>query len=92
MIASETMNSIMEALRARFDFIVLDSTPIIPYAEGRALSTMTDGIIFVTRSGITPGPAMARSMELLCEVKSPRILKVVLNAHNFPNQGYYYSY
>lgn len=92
LIASETMNSIMEALRARFDFIVLDSTPIIPYAEGRALSTMTDGIIFVTRSGITPGPAMARSMELLCEVKSPRILKVVLNAHNFPNQGYYYSY
>jgi hypothetical protein len=33
---------------------------------------------------------MARSMELLCELKSPRILKVVLNAHNFPNQDYYY--
>jgi polysaccharide biosynthesis transport protein len=90
LIASTAMESIMESLRARFDFIVVDSPPIIPYAEGRVLSTLTDGIIFVTRSGITPAPAMARSMELLSEVKSPRIVKVVLNAHNFPNQDYYY--
>jgi polysaccharide biosynthesis transport protein len=90
LIATASMNSIVEALRRQFDFIILDSSPIIPYAEGRALSTMADGIIFVTRSGITPGPAMARSMELLSEVQSPRILKVVLNAHNFPDQGYYY--
>jgi succinoglycan biosynthesis transport protein ExoP len=92
LIASMAMKSVIESLRARFDFIVLDSSPIIPYAEGRALSTLTDGIIFVTRSGITPGPAIARSMELLCELKSPRIVKVVLNAHNFSNQDYYYSY
>jgi succinoglycan biosynthesis transport protein ExoP len=92
LIASMAMKSVMESLRARFDFIVLDSSPIIPYAEGRALSTLTDGIIFVTRSGITPGPAIARSMELLCELKSPRIVKVVLNAHNYSNQDYYYPY
>jgi capsular exopolysaccharide synthesis family protein len=90
LIAGTAMESIMESLRAQFDFIVVDSPPLIPYAEGRVLSTLTDGIIFVTRSGITPAPAMARSMELLSEVKSPRIIKVILNAHNFPNQDYYY--
>ena len=90
LIAGMAMKSVMELLREQFDFIVIDSSPLIPYAEGRALSTMTDGIVFVTRSGVTPGPVMARSMELLCEVRSPRIIKVVLNAHNFPNQDYYY--
>ncbi len=90
LIAGMAMKSVMELLREQFDFIVIDSSPLIPYAEGRALSTMTDGIIFVTRSGVTPGPVMARSMELLCEVRSPRIIKAVLNAHNFPNQDYYY--
>jgi succinoglycan biosynthesis transport protein ExoP len=90
LIAAGTMSSVMESLRARFDFIVLDSAPIIPYAEGRALSTLTDGIIFVTRSGITPAPAMARSLELLCEVKSPRIVKIVLNAHDSPGHDFYY--
>ena len=92
LIGSRIMQSIMESLRARFQFIVVDSAPIIPYADGRALSTFTDGIIFVTRSGRTPGPAIARSMELLYEVKSPRIIKVVLNAHDAPEQGYYYPY
>jgi polysaccharide biosynthesis transport protein len=90
LLAGAAMESVMESLRAQFDFIVVDSPPLIPYAEGRVLSTLTDGIIFVTRSGITPAPAMARSMELLSEVKSPRIIKVILNAHNFPNQDYYY--
>ena len=36
LIASMVMKPVMESLRAQFDFIVLDSSPIIPYAEGRA--------------------------------------------------------
>lgn len=93
LIAGTAMKSIMEVLRAQFEFIVIDSSPIIPYAEGRVLSTLTDGIIFVARSGVTPGPAMVRSMELLYEVRSPRIVKVVLNAHDFPrHELYYYPY
>jgi succinoglycan biosynthesis transport protein ExoP len=89
LISSTAMTSLMESLRNRFEFIVLDSPPIIPYVDGRVLSTLSDSIIFVTRSGITPGPAMIRSMELLEELKSPRIVKVVLNAHDFSGQGFY---
>ena len=89
LIASTAMTSVMNSLRDRFDFVVVDSAPIIPYADGRVLSTLSDGIIFVTRSGITPGPAMIRSMELLNEVKSSRIVKVVLNAHDLSEQEFY---
>jgi succinoglycan biosynthesis transport protein ExoP len=89
LIASTAMISVMNSLRDRFDFVVVDSAPIIPYADGRVLSTLSDGIIFVTRSGITPGPAMIRSMELLNEVKSSRIVKVVLNAHDLSEQEFY---
>lgn len=93
LIARTEMKSILEVLRAQFDFIVIDSSPILPYADGRVLSTLTDGIIFVARCGVTPGPAMVRSMELLYEVRSPRILKVVLNAHDFSRHDvYYYPY
>ena len=89
LIASTAMISVMNSLRDEFDFVVVDSAPIIPYADGRVLSTLSDGIIFVTRSGITPGPAMIRSMELLNEVKSSRIVKVVLNAHDLSEQEFY---
>jgi len=93
LVAGTAMQSVMLFLRSRFDFIVTDSAPILPYTEGRVLSTLTDGIIFVTRSGLTPGPAMVRSIELLDDVNSPPIIKVVLNAHTPPKHGlYYYPY
>lgn len=93
LIVSMAMNEVITALRTRFDFIVVDAAPIIPYADGRALSTVADGIVFVTRSGITPGRAMVRSMELLYEVNSAPVVSIVLNAHDFPARDYsYYSY
>lgn len=89
-IATTAMQSVMHSLRSRFDYIVIDSAPILPYAEGRVLSTMADGIIFVARSGVTPRTAMLRSMQLLYELKSPRIIKVVFNAHTPPKHDFYY--
>ena len=55
---------------------------------------MTDAVVFVTRSGITPAHVMARSMELLFEVRSAAVVKVVLNAHDFSARDYgsYYGY
>jgi succinoglycan biosynthesis transport protein ExoP len=94
LVASIAMKSVLSSLRAQFDFIVVDSAPIMPYADGRALCTATDAIVFVTRSGVTPGHAMVRSIELLCEVKSAPVIKVVLNAHDFSSRDYgsYYGY
>ena len=94
LVVSMAMKSVMAHLRAQFDFIVVDSAPIMPYADGRALSTVTDAVVFVTRSGITPAHVMARSMELLFEVRSAAVVKVVLNAHDFSARDYgsYYGY
>ena len=67
-------------LRERFDFVVIDTPPILPYADGLAISTLVDGIILVGRAGETPRGAITRSMELLDVMKSAPILTVVLNA------------
>src|SRR6185437_1451246 len=72
-VASTAMQSIVRSLRSWFDYVVIDSAPILPYAEGRVLSTMADGVIFVTRSGVTPGAAMLRSLELLRDLRCARI-------------------
>lgn len=81
---------LMTDLRARFDFIVVDAAPILPYADGRVLSTVTDGIVFVTRSGNTPACAMVRSMELLQEINSAPVVSIVLNAHDPAPRSYGY--
>lgn len=76
-------------LRERFDFVVIDTPPILPYADGLALSTLVDGVILVGRAGQTPRGAITRGMELLETINSAQILTVVLNA---VDERYSHSY
>jgi capsular exopolysaccharide synthesis family protein len=73
------MKAVIARLRNRFDFVVIDTPPILPYADGLAISTHVDGVILVGRAGQTPRGAITRSMELLETINSAPILSVVLN-------------
>jgi capsular exopolysaccharide synthesis family protein len=74
------MLKLVARLRERFEFVVIDTPPILPYADGLAISTLVDGVILVGRAGQTPRGAITRGMELLDVMKSAPILTVVLNA------------
>jgi len=89
LVCSEPMREVLRCLRSSFTFVVVDSPPILPYADGRALSTFVDGVVFVGRSGFTTPEAMQRSMALLAEVHSAPILKIVLNAAEFVSPEYH---
>jgi Mrp family chromosome partitioning ATPase len=87
------MREMLQALRQRFKFIILDSPPILPYADGRILSTLVDGVVFVGRSRVTTREAMKRGLEILAQVHSAPILEVVLNAAESDTLDYrYYQY
>jgi polysaccharide biosynthesis transport protein len=77
---SPSMQMIVRALRQQFQYVVIDSPPIIPYAEGRAIASLADGLVLVGRDGLTTREAMARSIELLAHVNAAPIIEVVLNA------------
>ncbi len=97
LICSQNMQRILQDLRERFQFVVIDSAPILPFVDGRALSTLADAVILVGRSGITTRQAMRRSVELLSEIHGAPILQVVLNAAqqdstDYKHYGYGYTY
>ena len=97
LICSETMQQVLQELRRRFQFVVVDSAPVVPFVDGRALSTLVDAVILVGRSGITTRQAMRRSVELIREIHGAPILQVVLNAADqsatdYKNYGYGYTY
>jgi succinoglycan biosynthesis transport protein ExoP len=73
------MKAVIARLRDRFEFVVIDTPPILPYADGLAISTHVDGVILVGRAGQTPRGAITRSMELLETINSAPIQTVVLN-------------
>jgi len=76
------MKALIACLRDRFEFVVIDTPPILPYADGLAISTHVDGVILVGRARQTPRGAITRSMELLETINAAPILTVVLNGVN----------
>ncbi len=88
LIASSAMSAVVDELRQRFEFIVIDSPPILAFSDGRALSAVVDGVILVGRSGVTSGESLKRAMEMLRGVDSAPVLELVLNAAESPAIDY----
>jgi Mrp family chromosome partitioning ATPase len=81
----------VQFLGEKFDHIVLDSPPVLGFADSIILSTFVDGIILVVQGGKTPLETLQRSRDALLQVNA-KILGVVINRVDIgrSHYGYYY--
>jgi len=63
--------------RSTFDYTLIDSPPVLRYADGSLTSPACDGVVLVARAGSTPGEALAKARAHL-EQGGGRVLGVVL--------------
>jgi Mrp family chromosome partitioning ATPase len=84
------MRGVLQFLRHRFASIIIDSSPILAHAEGRAIAALVDGVVLIGRSGVITREALARTLALLAEVGAAPIVDVVLNAADLDITGYAY--
>ena len=77
-LTSDAMVRLVEQLKSKFDYVVIDSPPVIPFAESKWLSAIADGIVVVARCSTTTRRALTWTMNILDDVQS-KILGVVLN-------------
>ncbi|HMJ77290.1 MAG TPA: polysaccharide biosynthesis tyrosine autokinase, partial [Iamia sp.] len=54
-----------EELRARYDYVVLDTPPLLPVADAMVASESADAVVFVVRAGSTTRRQVHRAVELL---------------------------
>ncbi len=85
--------ALLESLRSHFDWVVLDSPPLLFAADANLLSTMADGTILVVRIGSTTFDSVTRAMQSLCE---NNLLGVVVNGARrgelYSKYSYYHDY
>lgn len=62
---SDAMRSLIEALRARYDVIILDSAPVMPVSDTRVLASIADTVLMVVRWGKTPTPIVKNAIDQL---------------------------
>jgi capsular exopolysaccharide synthesis family protein len=75
-LGSLAMRRTLDALRARFDRVLLDMPPATPLADASILSPAVDGVLLIVRAGVTPKPAIERA---LTGFDSSKLLGLVLN-------------
>jgi succinoglycan biosynthesis transport protein ExoP len=90
LILSESMRRLLRALSQQFDHIVIDSPPIVPFADARALSQMVDGVLLIGRSGVTKSNSLYEALEILEQVHAS-LLGIILNGM-VPKASYYRTY
>jgi protein-tyrosine kinase len=83
---SERMRRLVEEARELFDWVIIDTPPLMLLPDANLMMSMADGVLLVVRAESTPYPMVKRASEA---VGRSRILGVVLNnATVGPHGGY----
>jgi capsular exopolysaccharide synthesis family protein len=87
---SEKFREMLEEVKKHFEFVVLDSAPLI-VADTRATLGLADAVIMVTRAGYTPLSVLKRTFANMKEFNAGKI-GLVLNDVTFGLNRRYYNY
>lgn len=93
-IASKKLKGFIEKIKDEFDYILIDSPPLIAVTDAQILSRLCDGTILVVSSGEAERETVKRAKDLLNKVNA-NIIGVVLNKLELKTRkgyGYYYYY
>jgi len=71
------LKTLLERVTPIFDWVIMDSPPLLPVADASLLADHVDGVILVVRAASTPTIAAERACQ---ELQRRNVLGVVLNA------------
>lgn len=91
LLASQTMKHFISDMRKKFDFVLIDTPPIISVTDSGIVGAMTDGVLMVVQAGRTQRGMVKRSEELLYQSHS-KILGHVLTNIEYHLPEYIYRY
>ena len=93
MLSSETMSELLRHAGSQYEYVLLDSPPILSVTDGVLLSRMVDAVILVVRHGKSSKNVVRRGRDLLVRSGAP-MAGIVLNAVdlNAPEYYGYYGY
>jgi capsular exopolysaccharide synthesis family protein len=90
LISNGGLKQLLARVSGLFDWIIMDSPPVLPVSDAVVVSTMCDGVIFVVRAGTTPA---AVSLKASQQFQDANVVGVVLNsADDSAGSGSYYQY
>ncbi|MFQ5912860.1 MAG: GumC family protein [Nitrospinota bacterium] len=92
LLSSDRVEKMLLEMRNRFQYIVVDSPPVLSVADPLTLVPKVDGVLFVVWAGRTPGRHVVQGINILKEVRGGKtFFGVVMNrVTRRRGSGYYY--
>ena len=85
----ERLSALMDRFTG-FDWIVIDSPPVLPLADTSIWMRLADAVLLITRPGVTPEQQLQRTIEA---IEPQKLLGAVVNASaESTTSDYYYHY
>jgi len=91
LIFSDAMSDIIEQLKQQFDYVIIDSPPIIPLVDARGLAEIVDRVVLTIRWDRTPQDVVAQALEALAP-SYDRVLGTVLTRVDMQRLRFYDYY
>ncbi len=85
---SGRLATLMEQLTAWFDWIVIDSPPVLPLGDTSIWMRQADGVLLVTRQGATKKQELQRGLEA---IEQSKLIGALLNSSREAASSDYYS-
>ncbi len=91
LISSKQMGFLLQYLKKYFDFVIIDTPPVMLLTDAIMIAPRTDGTVFVIKSGCTERKII---QDIIAQYRASNlpIIGSVLNLVDFKKEGYYYKY
>ena len=90
-IGSNTMENFLNECKINFDYIILDTPPILPVTDSKLLAIKADATVLVVRSEISKSKHVSQAFKELEKVKA-NIIGTILNDVEMYSEKLYYDY
>jgi capsular exopolysaccharide synthesis family protein len=93
LLSSEMMRKLLAEASSKFEYIVLDSPPVLHVSDSRILAAEVEATVLVAHGGVTSREAVKRARGLLTQVNG-NVIGVLLNNMDASvfEHGYYQGY
>ena len=89
LLSNGRLRTLLDRVTPVFDWVILDSAPLLPVADSTVLAHLVEGILLVVRARETPSETVQRACQ---ELEGRNVVGVVLNAVGSQDAyGSYYS-
>jgi capsular exopolysaccharide synthesis family protein len=89
LLSSPKIEGLLGEMRAQYDYVLIDTPPVVPVADCRFLGRFVDGVLMVVCAHKTPRKMVAEALRLL---EGSKVLGLVFNGDDRAMRPYYQYY